>query len=645
MVKAIISILRTGLPVIWATSVAAQPSSFQLQPERLQQLPFGTVSPAGWIRHQMQGDLRGFVGHLDRIVPDLIGDSIYQNRLHAHSRARDLGNLKQGDIGGDDQYKWWNSETQSNWRDGFIRHVLLLQDTSFFPSLDQYLSGILQHQDQDGYLGIYGTDLRYRFTSENGELWAKATLLRGLLAAYEATGDTTLLRAVKSAVGDVMQHYPVYRSNPFFAGREFSGGVAHGLMFTDVCETLFRITGWPEYRRYGLFLYENFSSNFSFEKDIQLPSILNPDYRLSGHGVHSYEHLRALTLAAFSSKDTVYRAALQVYLKRIATLLTPSGGPIGDEWIGGRTADATQTGYEYCSIQELMDSYGLLMQKTGDARYGDLIERIFYNAAQGARHPDRPAIAYLKTDNSYAMTGTRNGGSEKNQTRYKYSPAHQDAAVCCVPNAGRLSPYFVQYMWMRQGPDTLVAALLGPSVLKSRVGDKTLQIRVQTRYPYENRLHFTVTVRRPVTATLKIRKPNWVRAIQCSMPCQELDGFVYIRGDFVDSTGIDLVFETEVQEHSTQNGDIYFSYGALVYTHPLESIETAGRSYAPGFTDYFYQEKGHSRYCYQADNDARYQEGSILLRLINKATGQPEPLKLVPIGQTILRQTSFPDAP
>jgi DUF1680 family protein len=145
--------------------------------------------------------------------------------------------------------------------------------------------------------------------------------------------------------------------------------------------------------------------------------------------------------------------ALNIYLDRIKNTTTISGGAIGDEWIAERTADATHTGYEYCSLQELLDSYSLLLQKTGNATVGDDIENIFYNAAQGSRNPNHSCIAYLKTDNSFEMLGTKNGEVEpdRKQTRYKYSPAHQDVAVCCSPNAGRISPYFVQNAWMKEG--------------------------------------------------------------------------------------------------------------------------------------------------------------------------------------------------
>jgi len=83
------------------------------QTEKFSFLPFGSIRPAGWLKEQMQRDLEGFVGNLDRIVPELINDPVYgEGRLRKNSRVKDLGNLKDGDAEGDEQYKWWNSETR-----------------------------------------------------------------------------------------------------------------------------------------------------------------------------------------------------------------------------------------------------------------------------------------------------------------------------------------------------------------------------------------------------------------------------------------------------------------------------------------------------------------------------------------------------
>lgn len=628
--------------VLMADSLSGQDFQFQLQKEAFQKLPFGSVKPLGWLKQQMEADIKGFVGHLDNIVPDLIQDPIYSKRLHLHSKAKDLGNMKEGDIGGDEQYKWWNSETQSNWRDGFIRNILLLDNLADKKLVSAYIEDILSTQDKDGYLGIYDKDLRYKFTKENGELWAKATLLRGLLAYYEYTKNKKVWTSIQRAVEDVLKHYPIYNSNPFFAGNEFSGGVAHGLMFTDICEEMFRLTRDKKYRNYALFLYQNFSNNFSFEKDVQLKSILNPDYKLSGHGVHTYEHLRALALAAFSSNDTILHKALKIYLNRIEKMLTPSGGPIGDEWIGGRIADATETGYEYCSIHELLDSYALLFQKTGDEQYGDKVERIFFNAAQGARNPNHSCIAYLKTDNSYEMTGGKNGSTqEKNQTRYKYSAAHKDAAVCCVPNAGRITPYYVKNMWMKQGANTLVATLLGPSLLVTNIMGVPVTIKEVTNYPYQNNIRFEVTPSKNVHLSIKIRIPEWVVRIKCNQAYRKEGGFIVIEKRYDRKTSIEINFETEVIERKDQKHQSYFTYGALVFSHPLQALESEGKKYTNAFQDFLYKEKDSDRYQNIKNNKAKYHLSYIDLQLLNTKTQKIENVKLIPFGKTILRQTTF----
>src|SRR5574344_449435 len=121
---------------------------------------------------------------------------------------------------------------------------------------------------------------------------------------------------------------------------------------------------------------------------------------------------------------------------------------------------------------------GLLMPPIQDTN-------IVLNAAQGARLPEKAEIAYLKTNNSYEMMDSKNGEIERgrNQTRYKYSSVHQDVAVCCVPNALRISPYFVQSAWMKDSADNLTLQQFTPSTVKTTIGGKTVRLSLQTDYP------------------------------------------------------------------------------------------------------------------------------------------------------------------
>lgn len=616
----------------------------QHQHEKYQLLPFGSVKPTGWIKTQMQKDVAGFVGNLDRIVPDLINDPIYSSaRLHKYSAVKDLGNNKEGDTEGSEQYKWWNSETQSNWWDGYIRNVLLLNDKEGLKKVDKHIQEVLQSQDEDGYIGIYDQELRYKFNSENGELWSKATMYRGLLAYYEFTKDVKVWNALVKAVDNVMTNYPIGTSSPYFSGNQFNGGVSHGLTFTDVLDKMYQITGDTKYTDFALFLFLDFSKTYQSEKDVQLPNIFNPTYKLQSHGVHTYEHLRPLIVAAYASNNIELQKALQIYIQRIEKATTLTGGAIGDEWIAERNADATTTGYEYCSLHELLDSYSVLLQKQGDPKTAEAIETIFYNAAQGSRNPNHSVIAYLKTDNSYEMEGTKNGEVEPNrkQTRYKYSPAHLDAAVCCNPNAGRITPYFLEKAWMKEEENVLVNMLLMPNVLETKIQNQSVKIETITEYPYQNKLVFKISNPENAIFKIKIRKPSWAKAIATKENYTIENGLVIIDRKFAKEDQIQIEFETDIQVKEDANKEKYFSYGALFYAKPIESVELKGKSYFANFSDLTYKPKNKIRYQFINDNQAKLNNGQITIKAKNTTTNQIENITLIPFGKTILRQLSF----
>ncbi|MGQ2982394.1 beta-L-arabinofuranosidase domain-containing protein [Flavobacterium sp.] len=642
MKRYINKLLTAGFAFLAASAAMAQNDPFQkvkTLSETYTILPFGDVLPQGWIKEQMQNNLDGYTGHLDELVPDLIQkDDIYgKDRLTKKVKSKDVGAL--GDNEGDwqVQFLWWNSETQSNWWDGYIRSAILANDKVHLERIEQYVQRILSTQDEDGYLGIYDEELRYKFDNENGELWAKATVLRGLLAWYEHTDKPEVLDAVKKAVDNVMVNWPIDGSKPFYSVNPNVGGLSHGLTFTDVLEQLYYITKEKKYLDYALFLYKDFSTQ-ELNEDAQYKKLMDTQRMLTGHGVHTYEHLRSLAAAYQTSGNPELKKAVDNFEEKIRQTTTASGGPVGDEWIAGKKADATGRGYEYCSLQELLHSYASLYAKSGDHGYGDKIETLFLNAAQGARHPEQSCIAYLKSDNSYEMTGGLNGdNSVKTQTRYKYSPVHQDAAVCCVPNAGRIAPYYVQYMWLKDGSN-LVASLLGPSsVVMGGVSVKEI-----TNYPHDNKVTFEVGGAGK-DFVLKVRKPEWVSKFKVSAKYKEEDGFIIITKNWKAKDAVTIEFIPEVIAHRDINGEHYFTYGALVLAHAITGKEAKTKFFPlPGYVDLKYTPE--DLVVYQFAGEKVKQKGKNLIfetRLYNPKTGKNETVTLVPMDRTILRQVTF----
>lgn len=621
--------------------------------DQLQALPFGSVKPQGWLETQMRRDIDvGFVGALDKLVPDLIQqDDIYgDDRLTKKVQRKDVGTHTTGSDW-EVQFLWWNSETQSNWWDGYLRNILLLQHDDHMEKVRQYVQTKLTGADKNGYIGIYEDDLRYAHSTENGELWAQSSLFRGLLAYYEATKDKKVLDAVVKAVQLTMQAYPINASEPFKVKDAFAG-VGHGLTFVDVLNTLHRITGEQSYIDYAIFLYDDYSRHPQPEQDIQPKNLLNPEYRFKGHGVHTYEHLRALSIAAFHSNDEKYADSLTAYLSRLENVITASGGPIGDEWIGERHAHHSHTGYEYCSIQELFHSYAVLLQKTGAAKWADKMEWLLYNAGQGARHPNGKAVAYCQSDNSSNMLGHLDMDNPQGEMRFKFSAAHQDVAVCCAPNAGRIYPYFTQNIWQQKG-HMLVAALYGPSRLETDIAGTKVSIEQVTEYPFEHQIRFEVQVSKPVKFVLGLRMPNWADSATLNgEPVQVENGFILIEKVWQGKQDRVLKFEDKprVVTHTQNTAGVH--YGPLLYALPLGHKQSPGRQYpVEGFVDQFYQGTESHKTQWQIQPDTSFTvakeagiswDGPKLLgSLMDPAKGQSVAVELVPMGSTILRHVSF----
>jgi hypothetical protein len=628
-------------------------SSVKLQ--TFQWLRFGEIKPGGWMRAQMQRDLEhGFLGHLDKLVPSLIQqDDIYgRGRLTNAVQSKDLGVVsKEKEWAA--QFLWWNSETQSNWRDGFVRTALLLEHPDFLPKVRAYIEHTLATQDPEGYLGIYAPDLRFNFMSENGELWAQASVFRVLLGYYEATGESRVLNAVLRAVNVTMREYPIFKSHPFAVKNDYAG-VCHGLVLTDVLDRLYQLTGTERYLDYALWLYQEYSETELSADDIRFSRLTDSESRFHAHGVHTYEHLRSLLTAVYASSNPLLEDALTAYLSKLEDCLTPSGAPIGDEMIGGRLANASETGYEYCSLHELLDSYSHLLQKTGNPHWADRIEWLLFNAAHGARHPLHSAIAYLKTDNSYSMTGPlhpQDKIDEKNpQTRYKYSPVHQDVAVCCVPNAGRILPYYIKSMWMRSA-EGLVAMLYGASNLQTEVNGAKVLIREETQYPFDLNITFTIEVSLPVEFELSFRKPAWATGLEIKAEgtCRQENGLVTIRKKWCTGDQIILHFKAAVKTSLFRDNEYFISHGPLLFALPLDGEEREGRSYPlTGFRDLYYfnaMSNGSKIPSVMEENFSIQYERFDLEHPWNNSIfilGQSSSIRLAPMGGTILRQVTFP---
>lgn len=194
---------------------------------------------------------------------------------------------------------------------------------------------------------------------------------------------------------------------------------------------------------------------------------------------------------------------------------------------------------------------------------------------------------------------------------------------------------------MKQGKNTLVANILMPNVLQTEINGIGIKIENKTEYPYANDMSFIVTVDKPLKVKLKIRKPEWAAEVKSSEAYTVEGEYLVFDKRFSNSETINLTLSTEVRVLTSPKNEHYFAYGALIFAHPVPAVESKGKAYTDEYIDLFYKATDDNRYEFIDANKAVYQNGEILVKLKNKATGRIEQVSLIPLSRTILRQAAF----
>jgi hypothetical protein len=540
--------------------------------DELRRLRLGSITPAGWLLAQMRRDLEeGFAGRLDELSPHVRRD-IFRDRLEEASGHA----------------AWWDAESRGNWLWGYVMLAGLTAAHAHVPRARERVEDLRSTQDADGYLGIHAPGARFPAGgAENGELWAQSRALLVLLAHHELTGDTASLEAARDAADLTLRQYGDDR--PHFGRRstqEDHTGLTHGLCFVDALEMLHEATADERYRAFAAWLLRDFDRwPVPFPNDdLAAANLADPHRALRGHAVHAVEHLRAIAFGAPQDRGRIDAA-----LRKLASSTTPSGAVIGDESLHGLPGPSAA--YEYCTLTELSFSLTRLAQRTADPSLGDWLERLTFNAAQGARTSDGRAIGYLASDtrldavasrpDSYSLLTGRHG-------RFKLSPTHDDVACCCNPNATRLLPHYVASMWMtRSDEPCLVALAYGPSKLRTTVGDSAVTISEETRYPFEDEVRFTVDVSSPVRMSVQLRQPAWVASASVDgVEAVKRPGWIVIERRWEGRQSFTLRLAAPVRAETYAGGEVAVLRGPLQFVEPISHVDLAldvpGR---PGWPD------------------------------------------------------------
>ena len=462
-------------------------------------IPINSVKINGWLEQQSLLAMQGFIGSLPLISKEVWSDVFATGQLGLKSAYGTGNNVA--------KVEWWNGESEGNWLIGWIGHVLLHGKTTEIEQVRTYLNRILSSQSADGYIGMFTDEAQASRNFIVGDLWTQSRAILALQVWADYWDDNKVRDSISRALDYTINRYRKSDQDlRFNAPSGDSCGAGHDLMFMDALAEQSRQTGDLRFIEFGRELYADYSIGIMdwHETDGQLQALLS-DEPIVGHGAHAVEFLRVPLALAEHLGDQQYFTAFLNGMDKIERGIGIGGSVKSDEQLslpGIECIPLPENGYEICTMFEMITTLLEAARLTGRFHYLDLAEKLFLNDAQAAVTNDGKRTVYCLAQNQPAATHMMG-------TRWDISATHDDVAVCCVPNAGKILPIFSRRM-LALADELISFQLYGPMEATLQLQGKPVSIRQETAYPFEERI--TAHIGAPELAfTAEFRIPAWCK--------------------------------------------------------------------------------------------------------------------------------------
>lgn len=445
-----------------------------LHPAAFQALPLGAIKPRGWLLNQLRVQANGLSGNLDEFWPSVGPDS--------------------GWLGGDGE-SW---ERGPYYLDGLLPLAHLLEDERLLNKVAPWIEWTLNSQDERGYFGTRDPDW-----------WPRIIMLKVLMSHYEATEDERVIDLMTRYFRYQLRVLPIRPLHLWAWARAMDNVLAvHWLYnFTgdrfllELAQLLIDKTlNWPELQ-----------ANYGLRHILPLKDW---NHGMMTHGPNNAMGVKAGGVFYAQTGKAWHRMAPRL---GIENLMRHHGQPNGifscDEHLNGTSP---LSGTELCAVAEFMFSLEELMRILGDPFFGDLLERVTFNALPATFTPDMWAHQYDQQVNQVLATvAERNWTDNSDESNIFGLEPHFG---CCTANMHQAFPKFAKSLFMATPAGGLAAIAYAPCQVNTRVADGVpLTLSVNTDYPFKGDIQFDFALATPAEFDFQLRIPAWAESAQLTI--------------------------------------------------------------------------------------------------------------------------------
>ncbi len=518
-------------PEISATNKFYIGNRAPLEPSRFIALPFGAVSPSGWLQEFLQRQRAGLCGNLGEI-------SAWLQKEDNSWLSKD----------GKGKYGW---EEVPYWLRGYLPLGYLLNDPKMIAESKIWIEGALNSQRPDG---DFGPDQRF---DDDGtrDFWANMLMLYCFQTYHERTADPRVL--------DVMTKYFHFQNS--LPDEKFLTHYWQKMRGSDIIHSvlwLYNRTGDAELLKLVEKIHRC-SANWEMTGDL-------PNW----HNVNIAEGFREpaerFLLTHNAAELSASYANFNEVRKRYGQV--PGGMFGGDENCRAGYSDPHQA-VETCGMVEQMFSDELLMQISGDPFWADQCEDVAFNSYPAAVLPDFRGLRYLTAPNMVVSDSKNHAPGLENSGPFLLM--NPFSARCCQHNHSMGWPYFTKHLWLATPDNGLCAAVYSANEVTAQVGDGAkIRISEETKYPFEEKILFAIHADKAVTFPLYLRIPAWCKTAGVVINGKKISTEI-VAGKFLrierkwknnDVVTLDLPMAVSVKTWAANHHSVSVNYGPLTFS-------------------------------------------------------------------------------